>query len=445
MRAPAAVVIGSLTAALLTPAALAQPAAPVRVIAEWEPALGTIISWPLGIPSDLVIELARTDRLYVLVTGQSAENQARNTFSSWGIDLAQVEFIHTSVQTHWPRDWGPHQIFDAGGAWSILDPIFEGYPWVANPCVPINSPGGYVGDNAVNIDVAAYFGAPLFSFPGYLTGGNFLVDGHAAAFSTCAMVGENQQIWTEPQFLALAEDWLGVSNYHIVDNTEDFGIQHIDCWLKPLDEETLLVKRAPAWHEEHDRIESNLQMLANATNAYGRPYKIVRIDCPPYSNDQIAAYTNSLILNRKVFVPLFNIPGDLQAIQTFQEAMPGHEIIGFPWGSWYYYDALHCRTRALFDRHMLHLTHRPLDAVTPYDPAGFRVEAFIDDRSEAGLVASELLLHWRVRGGQDWQTETLVTTGAPDTYEAWIPAQISRATVEYYLSAADQSGRAESL
>ena len=29
-----------------------------RVIAEWEPALGTMIRWPLGIPSDLVVELA---------------------------------------------------------------------------------------------------------------------------------------------------------------------------------------------------------------------------------------------------------------------------------------------------------------------------------------------------------------------------------------------------
>ena len=26
-----------------------------RVVAEWEPALGTMIRWPLGIPSDLVV------------------------------------------------------------------------------------------------------------------------------------------------------------------------------------------------------------------------------------------------------------------------------------------------------------------------------------------------------------------------------------------------------
>ena len=47
-----------------------------RVVAEWEPALGTMIRWPLGIPSDLVIELASDDILYVLVETNNQQNQA---------------------------------------------------------------------------------------------------------------------------------------------------------------------------------------------------------------------------------------------------------------------------------------------------------------------------------------------------------------------------------
>ena len=39
-----------------------------RVVAEWEPALGTMIRWPLGIPSDLVVELASDDIIYVTAT-----------------------------------------------------------------------------------------------------------------------------------------------------------------------------------------------------------------------------------------------------------------------------------------------------------------------------------------------------------------------------------------
>ena len=51
-----------------------------RVVAEWEPALGTMIRWPLGIPSDLVVELASNDILYVLVETVNQEKKARNNF-----------------------------------------------------------------------------------------------------------------------------------------------------------------------------------------------------------------------------------------------------------------------------------------------------------------------------------------------------------------------------
>jgi agmatine/peptidylarginine deiminase len=423
--------------------ARAQPPPPVRVCAEWEPAVGTLISWPLGIPQTLVVELAADDMLFVLVTGPSAESEARATFDAWGIDPAHLDFIHTSVQTHWPRDWGPHQIFDGRGRWGIVDPIFEGWPWVPVPCEPFSSPGGHAGDDAVNVDVAGHFGAPLHALPAYLTGGNFLVDGHAAAFSTCAMVNENEQLWTEPEFLLLAGQYAGISDYHVVNNTENLGIQHIDCWLKVLDEETLLVKRPPPGHEEYDRIEANLQILGGATTCYGRPYRIIRIDCPAYDGYNVAAYTNGLILNKKMLVPTFGIPGDAQALQTYADALSGYEVIGFP-GAWYYYDAMHCRVRAVFDRYMLRMTHRRLEAQV--DPApDYEIVAYIDDRSEAGLIPDALRVYHRQFGQTAWDWLLLTPTSQPDTYAAAIPGPAPGATVEYYVAAADLSGRAETL
>ncbi len=426
-------------------AVLAQPVAPVRVCAEWEPALGTLISWPLGLPQALVVELARDDRLYVLVRSAAHENQARATLTSWGIAADRVEYIRCNVGSIWPRDWGPHQIFDGSGQWAIIDPIFRGYPWVDTPCVPITSPGGYTGDDTVPTSVAAYLGAPVYTLHAYLTGGNFLVDGRGAAFSTCAMVGENQQLWTPAQFFALAQQYAGIAAYHVLNNTENNGIQHIDCWLKLLDEETLLVKRAPPWHEEHARIEANLATLAGLTNSNGRPYRIVRIDCPPYTHaGRIANYTNSLILNRRVFVPLFDIPADAAALATYRAALPGYEVTGFPYANWHYYDALHCRTRAVFDRHMLHLAHRRLDSeVAP--AAGHRVTATIRAHSGAALLPAALRVWWRVVGASAWNSVPLVATGAPHEFAALIPGPPPGTTVEYYVAAADASGRAETL
>ena len=60
-----------------------------RVVAEWEPALGTMIRWPLGIPSNLVVELASEDILYVLVETNNQQNQATNSFNSWGVNARE--------------------------------------------------------------------------------------------------------------------------------------------------------------------------------------------------------------------------------------------------------------------------------------------------------------------------------------------------------------------
>ncbi len=423
----------------------AQPVAPVRVCAEWEPALGTLISWPLGLPQALVVELARDDRLYVLVRSAAHEDQARATLTSWGLDPARVEYIRCNVGSVWPRDWGPHQIFDGNGTWGIVDPVFRGYPWVNTPCVPITSPGGYTGDDTVPTSVAAYFGAPVYALNAYLTGGNFLVDGRGAAFSTCAMIGENQQLWTPAQFYALAQQYAGIDTYRVLNNTENNGIQHIDCWFKLLDEETLLVKRAPPWHEEYARIEANVATLAGLTGSYGRPYRILRIDCPPYNNNgRIANYTNALILNRRVFVPLFDIPADAAALATYRAALPGYEVTGFDYANWYYYDALHCRTRAVFDRHMLHLTHRRLEAeVAP--AAQVPLTATIRAHSGAALLPDALRVWWRAAGTTAWNSAPLVATETPHEFAGAIPGPPPGTTVEYYLAAADASGRAETL
>ncbi|MBT7378106.1 MAG: hypothetical protein HN820_08130, partial [Candidatus Marinimicrobia bacterium] len=103
-----------------------------RVVAEWEPALGTIVRWPLGIPSDLVIELASEDILYVLVETNNQQNQATNSFNNWGVNFENVIFINTDTYSHWTRDHGP-QFVIGEDYWKVVDQQFNGYP-VENGC-----------------------------------------------------------------------------------------------------------------------------------------------------------------------------------------------------------------------------------------------------------------------------------------------------------------------
>ncbi len=428
-----------------------DPQGPVRMIAEWEPAHGTLIRWPLGIPMSLVRELAEDDTLYTLVEGAGAENNARNSFQNGGVNLDHVHFIQAQVYSMWTRDWGPQCVFDGNGVMGITDPWFDGYPWVPGCDTrtrgEVDSPRtgtrGYEEDDVINGVVAAELGLPLHEMPAYCTGGNIMTDGHGRAFSTQQMIDENSPYMSEAEFLARAAGYLGIFDYQILDNPEVNGIQHIDCYAKLLDEETILVKEVPTWHPEYDCVEALAAAFAALNTCYGRPYNVVRVWCAPYSGNRVAAYTNSLILDRKVLVPTFGLTADADALDTYRQAMPGYEVIGFDYGSWYYYDALHCRTMGIFDSGMLRIWHRRLGEIVP-PASSHEILAEIDDRSEAGLVPGAQKVWWRLTGLPGWNEIPLTATVA-DSFRADIPGQSPGTVVEYYLAAADLSGRSETL
>jgi agmatine/peptidylarginine deiminase len=415
------------------------------------------------------------------VEGQGAENSARNTFQSAGIDLDNVVFIQADVYSMWSRDWGPQCVFDADGVMGVADPWFAGYPWVpgcndtaagtqsaassrsaapslsavsnsstvpSSLAAPIRSAAerqgrGYEDDDVLPWVVAQALGLPHHPLAAYCTGGNIMTDGQGIAYSTEQMLAENAPYMDAATFFARAEEVMGVTDYRLVLNPEILGIQHIDCYAKLLDEETVLVKEVPGWHPEYQCCEDLAATFAGMTTCYDRSYRVRRIWCAPYQGNDVAAYTNSLILNRKVLVPVFGISADEVALDTYREAMPGYEVIGFDHSSWYYYDALHCRTMGIFDGGMIRMLHARLGPVVP---AGVPhvIDAWIDDRSEAGLVDGAQTVRWRLQGQPVWQTALLAAVAA-DSFRAQLPVQAPGAIVEYYLTAADHSGRSETL
>jgi hypothetical protein len=337
-----------------------------RVAAEWEPALGALVAWPLVVPESLVVEIAKDDTLFLLVDDEEAQSEARDALVKLGVDLDSVQFI-VAAPGHarpWPRDWGPPARFSQDGEYGLVDPTFDDYPF---------------------------------------------------SWAECDSRLLYQKHW----------------------------------FLKPLDEERILVARPPEGHSHSEHAEAIVRELETLTNVHGRPYEILRIDTPPYWRDFMPAYTNSLILNRKVLVPLFGIPADQQALETWRRAMPGYQVIGFEhitdgWEGWMWFDALHCRVRAVWDPEMLYMSHRRVDPVSAPVEA-YPVEVRILDYSDAGLVLEMLELRWRLHGEDDWRVIRLESTADPEMFSASIPGAADGKTVECFLSAADNSGRRESL
>jgi len=178
----------------------------------------------------------------------------------------------------------------------------------------------------------------------------------------------------------------------------------------------------------------------NNLNSFGEPWEVFRVYTP-----QNQPYSNSLILNNKVFVPITNSSYDDDALEAYQEAMPGYEVIGVT-GSWQSTDALHCRTKGIPDLEMLQIFHNPInDQETPQNY--YEIQAIIDDLSQAGLIFDELKIFWKNQNMGEYESINLdiCDDDIPDCYEAQIPSQNEDGNVQYYIQAIDLTGRIENL
>lgn len=445
-----------------------------RVAAEWEPALGTMITWPLCIPHKLVIELAKDNHLYTLVANEASKKQALEWYTRWGIDSNKNTFVYTpqGIDSWWVRDWGPAAVFTPRGKMKLGDGKYIYSTPYSN--IQCGDSLGFIyktKDNKIiktetedseTLYLGKTLNMELLDLPFINTGGNVQTDGLGTAFSTCILLNENRFFGvSQDRFLGLNKSLLGFNSYNIISNFETRGIQHIDCFMKLLDEERILVAEPPKDHDHYKIYESIVQNeLSKLRTAYGRPYQILRIKTGRYIRQDLAAYTNSIILNKTVYVPLYRIKEDSLALQTWQKVMPGYTIKGFEFDlakeplmtqqmknhytfyGWAGDDGLHCRTRAVWDTAMLFITIKRIEPEVNSTHKNM-VYATIIDYSQKGLVREKCNLFWKETAKANWNKVALDQVEGTDHFFAAIPYNNPGTTIDYYISTVSNSGRTE--
>ena len=220
-------------------------------------------------------------------------------------------------------------------------------------------------------------------------------------------------------------------------------IEHIDCWGKYLSPTKVLIREVPVSHSQYDEIESAAIYFSEALNYWGEPWEVFRVWTP---NDQ--PYTNSIIVNNKVLVPIMNSSWDDDALDVYQAALPGYEVIGFT-GTWESTDALHCRVKGIPDLDMLQIFHKPLTdtiAPSPSQPQGYELEVDIHDLSGSGIVDQSVKVFWKNETMPDYDSTLFHQPDIPeqpDKYTGSIPVQAFESNIRYYVQGADSSGRIE--
>jgi agmatine/peptidylarginine deiminase len=390
------------------------PPAPVTNIAEFDKMQSVLIRYSFGIPYNLIAAMSGKCGVTTLIAHDSLQTYVTNKYIQNGVNLANCDFILAPTDSYWTRDYGPWFVFDGNDEMGIVDFTY-------------NRPRPT--DNAIPAKVAQVMGVNLFEMDIETAGGNYMTNGMGISASSDLIWQENPQ-YTHQQVADIFQDFLGIETYHVVDDPNNTYIDHIDCWGKFLDIDKVLIRSVPTSHPQYDELEATADYFAQQVSSYGTPFEVYRVYTP---NNQ--PYSNSLILNKCVYVPVMNSQWDDEALASYQEAMPGYEVMGFT-GSWESTDALHCRTKGLADINQVHIRHLPLSGNMPYENS-YSVEATIKAFSGSELNPDSVLIFYRANEGA-WQTTPMTNTSG-QSWSGDIPEAGSGSLIEYYLFAADQA------
>ena len=402
------------------------PAGEPRFVAEFEPMQGVMIRYPLGIPTSLVAQLANNCQVYCIVSS-GQQNQAQSTFQSAGVNMSNVTFVNAASDSYWVRDYGPWYIFEDRNP-AIVDNIY-------------NRPRP--NDDNMSQVFATFWNIPMYGMRLEHTGGNMMEDGRGHGVSDDLVFQENLQDYgiNEATVRQKMSDYLGIDPYHVTIDPQGDYIAHVDCWGKYLAPDKILIARLPQSNPRYQYYEQVAEYFETTDCCWGYPYRVYRVDEP--GGYTLAPYTNSLILNKTVYVPIgSNSTYNQQALAVYQEAMPGYEIIGVAnntYNGWENTDALHCRTRGVMDFNMLFVDHRNvLFGEQAWQDSIPVVSKFIAYSGQP-LKQDSLLVYYSIDGGA-YQTAHMTATGNPDEYVGYIKGYQGESQIDYYVFGADMSG-----
>ena len=404
------------------------PTGQIRPVAEFEHAEAVLVRYPFGIPISLIKAMADDVTVITIVANTSEQNTVLSQYNSNGVNTANCQFLIANTNSYWTRDYGPWFMAIDNNVVSMFDFTY-------------NRPRPQ--DNQINTALANYLTMNRYASSLSLTGGNYMNDGIQQAASSTLTLNENSggEQYIRGQF----QQYLGIDPYHFIPDciVPYDNIQHIDCWGKFLAPNKVLIDSVAPGSANFDKFQYAANYFRNpqVVSSWGMPYQVYRVFAPgATSSSPKTPYSNSLILNKKVYVPIGGNNYDNAALQVYQQAMPGYTIIPVTQASstpWLNTDALHCRTHEIADRCMLYVKHQPFfGQIENTGSVTFNAEvySYCDN-----TIYPDSVIAYIKTAGNAYQPYHMDYQGN----NSWgvTVAALPNGLVEYYIFAADDSGR----
>eukprot|EP01084_Bolivina_argentea_P203470 347521_1 len=320
---------------------------------------GVLVRYPFGIPMQIMVEILNDNNdmtIYCLVS--SNYSNILDTIFPESIDMDRIQFIITNTDSYWTRDYGPFFVH------SYSNNFNESNIGIVDFTYNRNRPN----DNAIAYQLSLHFNLTYFKKEEIQnTGGNYMTDGCDIASATHIIYTENNQFCnisnqtlsnlTDAKLPSCAyvdnvmKQLLGIQEFSVFWDPNADYIDHIDCWAKFLSKNKILIKQFNETDARYDMMEMIVKYWQNTLNSFNQKWEIYRVYSP---NDE--PYTNSFILNDKIFVPLINNESSFvhneNTMKVYSNALPDYKVIGFySNGSiqWESTDAIHCRLKGIPD------------------------------------------------------------------------------------------------
>jgi agmatine deiminase len=328
-----------------------------RMPAEWDPHEAVWLQWPdramaqghqmklEGTWLAMVSAMVGHVPVQVAVTSEDSAEHLDRQLAWFG--LSDGVTLHViPMDDVWARDSGPTFVLDENGALQVTDWNFNGW-------------GGrfeHDRDREVAGSIADLLGVPRVRATTTLEGGALEVNGTGSLIATeSSIVNDNRNpdlsrsaIENELTRLLGAENiiWLAGAPKEVCDAFGDVTDWHVDiaarftdrstvlyCWTDDVDDPRFpyLVRHREQLEQATDERQGSLELVALpmpevrsvSSESYGTP-----MSRPGSLTD--AAYTNYLVTNGVVLVPVYGQREDEVAKAIIGEHFPGRDIVGIP-------------------------------------------------------------------------------------------------------------------
>jgi agmatine deiminase len=320
--------------------------------AEWEPHKGTWLQWPQDkvykgyelklerIWLQMVDALHVHENVHIIVSDERQRDHIANLIMYHDIGLKNAYFYIIPTNDVWARDNGPIFVVNDDGDVAITDWTFNGW----------GNRFPFYLDDKVPSEIGKKMDLPVFKVPMVLEAGGVEVNGSGTFLATRTSIIDSYRNpgMSQSEIEEVLSQYLGVSHFIWLtgagrgecDEWGDETDSHIDIVARFTNESTVLYNWTNNLSDPRYRmLTKSYEELKAASSESGKKLTLVPLPLPEVHQTSKmtdwrknsftdSAYSNYLIANNVVLVPIYGHSNDQRAIEIITDQFPDREVIG---------------------------------------------------------------------------------------------------------------------